>query len=183
LKDIAAIILAGGKSTRMGQDKAFLAWRGKTFIQHLIDAVAPLTSDIYISGGGQKLNTLGYEVIADEINNEGPVVALASCFKRLAAENVLVLSCDVPQITAKDLEELIAAHKNNDATYFKFLGKSMPLAGIYNKSCFSVFIAEMQKGERKLFNVINKLNTKEVEYSGVRGLQNVNTPQDFKILT
>ena len=183
MRNLSAIILAGGKSQRMGQDKAFIEWRGQTFIQHLIDAVLPLTNDIFISGDNQKLNALGFTLVSDEIQNAGPVVALASCFKNIETENVLVLSCDVPQVSTKDLELLISNHNNKtNVTYFTFRGKSIPLAGIYNKRCFPVFIAEMERGERKLFNVINKLIIQEIEYKGVGGLQNVNTPQDLKIL-
>ncbi len=183
MSNLAAIILAGGQSKRMGRDKAFLLWKDKPFIQHLIDAVLPLTRDVYFSGKSQKLKTLGFEVIADEIENAGPVVALASCFNKIKAKSVLVLSCDVPQIATKDLKELIAVNTPEyDAVFYTFNGKAMPLAGIYNQSCFSVFIAEMQAGERKLFNVLDKLKTKEIEYKCAGGLQNINTPHDLKLL-
>jgi len=181
MSNLAAIILAGGQSKRMGRDKAFLEWRGQTFIQHLIDAVLPLTREVYLSGDSQKLKTLGFKIITDEIQNTGPVVALASCFKKIKAKNVLVLSCDVPQISTQDLEILITANKTDyDAVFYTFNSKAMPLVGVYNQRCFSVFIADMQAGERKLFNVLDKLKTQEIEYKGAGGLQNINTPQDLK---
>lgn len=180
MMELAAAILAGGESARMGQDKALMDWRGKTFLQHVIDEVSQLEVPIYLSGQEQKLAAFGFPVIEDSVSNQGPVVALASCFNKIKAEQILVLSCDVPQIKFSELKRLITAHQQADVTMFQSGTKKLPLVAVYNQSCSSAFQAAMENGERKLFSVIDKLETKTIQYNGE--LHNVNSPQDLELI-
>ncbi len=180
---LTAIILAGGKSTRMGKDKAFIQWKGKSFIQHSIDAVIQLTDTILLSGDEQRLSRFRFEVVEDLEEGKGPVNGLASCFEKVKTEYALVLSCDVPQIAMQDLKYLMSEHSDNvDVTCYKYKGKSMPLIGVYNASAFPTFKNAIENGERKLFSVLGKLKVKSIEYKGVDGLMNINSPEDFKEL-
>ena len=181
MNDVAAVILAGGKSSRMGRDKAFLDYHGKTFIQQIIDEVEQLKLPIYISGDIEKLDQFEFPVIKDEVPNQGPVVALASSFSKLKAKAVLVVSCDVPDIKAMELKRLLEENDEQiDVTMFATNGKEMPLVALYNQSSFDAFQAALAKGERRLFNVIKQLKTKVLTYNGV--LRNVNTPNDFETI-
>jgi molybdopterin-guanine dinucleotide biosynthesis protein A len=180
---MSAILLAGGKSTRMGQDKAFMQWNGKRFLEHVIEAAKSVSSKVILSGDKDRLSEFGLEIIEDMEKDNGPVFALASCFAELADENVLVLSCDVPQINAKDLDFLIGKQKlDADVTCYEYKGKVMPLIGIYSPSSFMAFKNAMENGERKLFSVLNGLKVNTVKYEGVDGLMNINTLQDLKAL-
>jgi len=180
---LTVIILAGGKSTRMGQDKGLIQWNGKRFLEHVIEAAQSVASRVILSGDMARLIGFGFEVIEDKETGNGPVYALASCFEKLTEENVLVLSCDVPQISAQDLELLVSKHHSeSDLTCYEYKGKVMPLIGVYSPSSFIAFKKAMEKGERKLFFVLNGLKVKTVQYEGVGGLMNINTPQDLKAL-
>ena len=179
MKKVAAVILAGGKSTRMGRDKAFLNWSGKSFLKHIIDQVESLNIPIYLSGQQEKLMEFDLPVIEDLIPDQGPVTALASCFDKVKADQILVLSCDVPQIKSTELKRLFAVHKA-DVTMFSCNGQQLPLVAVYSLSSFDKFIEAHQKGERRLFNVINKMKVKSIIYKGE--LQNVNSPQDLELI-
>ncbi len=183
MKSLAAIILAGGKSTRMGSDKAFLPWGETTFLGQIINAVLPLTGEIYLSGDDARLRDFGFTVIEDVRPNEGPVVALASCFRHIKTDMVLVLSCDVPQLKTEDVEVLLNAHKAEfDLTMFSFKNRALPLVAIYSRSSFSAFEVALKSGERKLFNVLEKLRTQTILYEGEGGLENVNTREEFEMI-
>ena len=173
----AVVILAGGKSSRMGQNKALLNYRGETFIKSIIHQVEPLGCPIYISGKQRTYETFGLEIIEDQFADQGPVVALSTCFNAIDADNVLVLSCDVPQITTSDLRLLVEAHEG-DMTMYESDGRKMPLVAIYNRSSFSHFHTSVQRGERRLFSVLEELKTTVIKYNGV--LHNVNTPNDLE---
>lgn len=180
---LTAIILAGGKSSRMGQDKAFIPWNGKRFIEHSIAAADSVASRVVLSGDKQRLTFLGLKVIEDVETDQGPVYALASCFSQIADKKVLVLSCDVPQVSSEDLQVLIKKHDTcADVTCFEYKNKVMPLIGIYNRSAFEAFKYAMKNKERKLFSVLNHLKVKTLEYKGEGGLMNINTPEDVKAL-
>jgi molybdopterin-guanine dinucleotide biosynthesis protein A len=180
---VTGILLAGGKSIRMGQSKAHLLWQGKPFLQHVIDAALPLCDALLISGNQPDLHIFGYPVVADLREGEGPVTALASCFRHVITDVALVLSCDVPQISTEDLEHLIAScHAENDVTLYTYQGRQMPLVAVYNRSIFSFFEDAFQNHQRKLFDVLNKLNVQEVTFTGEQGLQNINTTEDYATL-
>jgi molybdopterin-guanine dinucleotide biosynthesis protein A len=177
---VTGIILAGGKSTRMGQDKAFMQWNEKTFVQHVIDAAQPLCDSLIISGDNPKLEAFGHALVKDLRLTEGPVTALAGCFRQITTEVALVLSCDVPQITSEDLSMLIESHtQENDVTLYAYCGKQMPLVAVYNARCFPVFEKAFQNHQKKLFDVLNGLTVQEVEFNGLQGLHNINTLNDF----
>ena len=167
----------------MGEDKAFLKWNGTTFLELSIAAAKPLSAQIFLSGDKNRLGNLGYQIIEDLRPGNGPVYALATCFAQVKTENVLVLSCDVPQITTADLLYLIEEHfHESDVTCYTYKDKTLPLIGIYHRRSFYAFAEAMQSGERKVFSVLEKLNVTPVAYKGVNGLQNINTPQDLKEL-
>jgi molybdopterin-guanine dinucleotide biosynthesis protein A len=180
---ITGIILAGGKSTRMGHDKAFLQWEGKPFAQHVIDAAKPLCQKLLISGSQPELHEFGYPVVEDLRQFEGPVTALASCFKHVDTKAVLVLSCDVPQITTADLENLGNHHQPEyDVTLYSFQGKQMPLVAIYNRSSFQAFERAFKARQKKLFNVLDGLRVNVISFTGKQGLYNINTTKDLTVL-
>jgi molybdopterin-guanine dinucleotide biosynthesis protein A len=180
---LTAIILAGGKSSRMGQDKAFIPWKGKPFIEHSIAAAEKVASRVILSGDTPRLLEFGLEVIKDVQKGKGPVYALASCFSQVKTENALVLSCDVPQVSASDLEYLIQNHESGvDVTCYAYDGKVMPLVGVYSSSSFDAFKNAVEGEERKLFTVLSRLNVKTIDYKGEGGLMNINNPEDLKAL-
>lgn len=180
---ITTIILAGGKSRRMGQDKAFILWDNKMFIQHIIDAAKPLSDKILLSGNDKRLNGFGYEVVNDLEFDKGPVVAIHSCLQRVEDGLFLVVSCDVPQITADDLKELVNNHNNNfDQTMYIYQNKKMPLVAVYENRCKQAFQNAFLKKIQRLFDVVDTLNTQIIEFKGKQGLTNINTKEDLAVL-
>ncbi len=180
---VSVVVLAGGKSTRMGRDKAFLPWGDKTFLEHILDAAKPISNQIILSGSDARLHNFGLPVIADVLEGEGPVVALASCFIHIKTDLVLVLSCDVPQVKTADLEALLAAHNPVfDVTMFSYKNREMPLVAVYQKSSFGAFAEALKVGERKLFAVLKNLKTQSIAFAGAGALENINTMEEFKEL-
>ncbi|RVU31911.1 molybdenum cofactor guanylyltransferase [Rheinheimera riviphila] len=105
----SAIIMAGGRSSRMGQDKALLQLHGKTMLQH--------TCDVAIAAGCHKVlisrNAAGY--IQDEVANRGPLAGIAAALKQANSEFCLVLPVDMPSLQPADLRPLL----NGESCYFK----------------------------------------------------------------
>ena len=79
--NITGIILAGGKSSRMGTDKAFLKWNNKLFIESIIDALDPLVSEIIIVSNDEKYDSFKTKRIKDVIENAGPLAGIYSGLK------------------------------------------------------------------------------------------------------
>jgi len=184
-KDITGIILAGGKSSRMGTDKGFLMLNNKSFVQYSIDALKPLVSEIIIVSDDEAYDAFGFKRVNDITKNAGPVAGICSGLKASTTEYNLILSCDIPLITSEILQKLI---DNIDAIseviQIESNGKSMPLIAMYKKEVLKVFEALLKNDERRLRVAIksrkskNIILEKELEFSTM----NVNTKTELKAI-
>jgi molybdopterin-guanine dinucleotide biosynthesis protein A len=179
-RDISVLILAGGQSSRMGENKAFMEFRGKSFVKNIIDAVLPISNKIWISGNHDNLDSFGFPVIRDEIPGKGPVSALSSSFKKINSNEILVLSCDIPQIKTEDISFLLDQIGDEDLTMYTYMNRKMPLVGVYQKTSFSPVYNALKYNNLRLFDVINALSVNEVEFGGDQGLLNINTKKDLE---
>jgi molybdopterin-guanine dinucleotide biosynthesis protein A len=183
---ITAIILAGGKSQRMGTDKGLLNLNGKTFIKHICDALQPIVgSNILIVSGNKEYDALGFTRVEDIIENKGPVGGLYTALAASKTKVNLVLSVDVPLVSTELLEWIL---KNHDETYMvtqtKSGDKTSPLIGVYDRSMRIVFGEHMAGNQLKLRQVIEdvKHQTLEVPEKWNNQVQNINTPEEYQNL-
>lgn len=182
-KNITGIILAGGKSSRMGSDKGLLQLNGKTFIEHVIDAMKPLVNNIIIVSDNTAHNKFGHERIADVMKNAGPLAGLYTGLNHSKTEHNLVLSCDIPLISTSILKQLIETdYQNYDVVQIESEGKTMPLIAVYKKYCMHTCWELLQIGERRLRFAVSQLNTKSVpiDQKWSAQVKNVNTKEDLK---
>ena len=163
LQNITGIILAGGKSSRMGTDKGLLTLRGDAFIALIIDAVKPLVKDIIIVSNNTDYDQFGYKRVDDIIENAGPVAGIYTGLYHSTTENNLVISCDVPLVKTVILNKLIEGYEDGfDVIQIQSQNKTMPLIALYKKQCMSVFLWLLKNDERRLRYAISQLNTKTI---------------------
>ena len=174
------VVLAGGKSFRMGEDKALLEWKGKSLLEFSVDALKPLCDEILIIGDPEKYGYLGYRVIPDIFPESGPVSGIYTALTYAVNENCLVLSCDIPNITSEILQELIEETDFGNVRIAS-CGRIHPLVGMYRKSALDTFKHCLDQGKLKLLDVIELLETSIHEFSADKKKHfiNVNTPSDL----
>lgn len=137
--EICGIILAGGKSTRMGTDKADLVLNGKTFLEIQAEKLRHIgISDICLSGYSAPLPYT--RCVADIRPGLGPLGGICSCFISCSCRYALVLSVDTPLISEDSLKDLLCKHLNAecDATILTCDGKMEPLIAVYNTDTVSI---------------------------------------------
>lgn len=184
-KKINGIILAGGKSSRMGSDKALLLYKNKTFLEHVVSAIKPLVDDILIISNNKEHQVDNCTTIPDLILNSGPIAGIYTGLENSNTENNLVLSCDIPLVQSSILEFII---KNNelDKDVIQIIDdrNSMPLIALYKKRIAPFLLSELKTGERRLIRSINKLNKKNISVTKDQHnhLININTVADLKTL-
>jgi molybdopterin-guanine dinucleotide biosynthesis protein A len=181
--NITGIILAGGKSTRMGTDKGFLKLNKNPFVQYSIEALKPLVSNIIIVSNNPDYDVFGVERIEDIIENSGPVAGIYSGLEASLTEYNLILSCDIPLITLEILQKLIdSADDAFDIIQLESNGKSMPLIALYNKQVAKTFYNVLQLNERRLRIAVNhcKVKTIVLEKHQIKHTMNVNTQTEYK---
>ena len=126
--NITGIILAGGKSSRMGTDKGFVVYKNKAFVQHIIEALQPLVDEIIIVSNNPDYDVFGFKRVNDLIENAGPLAGVYTGLHYSKTENNLVISCDVPLINSETLSLLMEGiDDNTDVVQLESNGKSMPL--------------------------------------------------------
>ncbi len=179
---ITGIILAGGKSSRMGTDKGFVLYKNKSFVQHIIDALQPLVDEVIIVSNNPDYDVFGLKRVNDLIENTGPVAGVYTGLHYSKTENNLVVSCDVPLINSETLSLLINGVEDaKDVVQLESNGKSMPLIAMYKKQCNGVLYSLLQDGERRLRVALTHLKVKTIILDKNQELftSNINTPIDL----
>ena len=108
--DITAVVLCGGKSTRMsGVDKGLIELDGKPMIAHTLEKLSPFFSRLVISANQNtaRYGALCYEVIRDETTDTGPLAGILSAMRHVSTNYLLVSPCDTPLITGEFSQRLI----------------------------------------------------------------------------
>ncbi|HEY3699763.1 MAG TPA: molybdenum cofactor guanylyltransferase MobA [Spongiibacteraceae bacterium] len=115
--DITAVILAGGRSARMGQDKALLMWQQRPFIAHIIERLQAQVGRIAINTNSpQAFADFGLPLIADEFSeSRGPLAGIAAALNYSSARLTLIVPCDNPQLSPQLTARLQTAMESENA--------------------------------------------------------------------
>ncbi|WP_010521673.1 molybdenum cofactor guanylyltransferase [Aquimarina agarivorans] len=176
-------ILCGGRSSRMHTDKALSIYKGQTFLSFITNAVRHLNDRVVLVSSNIKHNKLNVECIPDIIDSKGPVAGIVTALKNTLSNDNIILSCDIPLITADLINFLIRSHTvTYDATIICVNKKIMPLIGIYNTSSLPIFEKHLLNNQLKLTNVLKDLNINYTEAPKHLAYQtsNINTPEQLK---
>ena len=175
---MTGVILAGGKSLRMGRNKAELRLGGLTMTELQTEKLRRLgITDILLSG---KIRPLpGTRAVPDIYPGRGPLSGIHACLKAALNPVCLVLSVDVPLFPAKALEELIAAHEGG-ATVLGFAGEIEPLIAVYDSALAAPAEELILADRRSVRNLLNRAGMKVFPFTGgAEALLNCNTPEEF----
>ena len=175
------IVLAGGRSRRMGTDKADLTIGDRTFLQIQIDKGRALgIGDIQVSGyRGAKC---ALPVTLDRFPDRGPLGGLECCLRQAKEETCLVLSVDVPLVPVGELENLLRASRQSQASavILKNAGKEQPLIGVYRRDLADGMLEEITTGKGSVFALLNRIGYDVYESAAPEEtLMNINTAEAF----
>lgn len=187
--DITGVILAGGRSSRMGQDKALLMYKDKPFIQHIAETLKQVFEKVIIisddTGAYIFLNIPIYE---DIYKNCGPLSGIHSGFINSTTENIFITSCDVPFINSIAVQYILDHHSQSDATVFSIDQHIQPLFGVYNRSCFMKLENHLEQKQYSVLQFFNNIPTNVIQLKSSlaiafsENLKNVNNPEDYQQL-
>jgi molybdenum cofactor guanylyltransferase len=190
---LAAIVLTGGQSRRMGQPKAWLPIGGETFLQRIIRIVGMVADErIVVAADRQDLPDLPADVavVRDSIAAAGPLVGLETGWRALRTEPVLVFvcGCDTPLLKPAFIRTVARACVGNEAAVPVTDGQRHPLAACYSSVVLSLLPALIANGERRMQAFLDRLSMYELhadEFStvdpGLESLININSPEDWAV--
>ncbi len=177
-----AIILAGGNSSRMGEDKGLMLIDGKPMIQHVIDTVKGVVENVIIITNNSAYEKFGFLVIPDEIKGKGPLGGIYTGLLHSTTQLNLVLSCDIPYVNASLLNLLVSHSEGSDITIVKKDEVTHQLMGVFSKKCLIPFKNAIDNDELKLISLFKKQNLNVIDGSqySSRLFTNVNKKDDIR---
>ena len=196
---IGCAILAGGKSSRMGSDKAFLEYEGKKFITQIAEELSWFDERIIARGGNSRFESAlerEWTVIPDIYPDHGPMGGLHAALSACESDALFVVTCDMPLIESELVRELCEWMQETDSgeervdAYDVVIsvgegGKIHPLCGVYRKSVLPVLEEQIISDQNRMMAALKKLRVKYVTVdtpAKERQLANVNTPEDYEKL-
>lgn len=155
METITVFILCGGKHSGTEPDKGLLLFQNKPFIEHIIQAILPITAAIKLVTITKEYDYLPYQKIPDIITDKGPLGGIYTALTNSETEFNLILSCDIPLISTALLSELISKH-NQEAgiTVFASESKTHPLIGIYSKKILPAIKTAIDNHDLKMKDLI-----------------------------
>ena len=184
---VTAFVLAGGRSSRMGQDKAVIKLNDAYLIDYPIRVLRQVTNDVRIIGDPNRYAFLGLPVIADCGESKGPLTGVYTALKTSSNLSNLVLACDMPLMRLEFFQLLLKKAPSADVVAMRFDdGFLEPLCSLYSVTCLKAIEQNLQRQKYKISELLKRVRVSYVSEAeiGRLGLSreiftNVNTHQEF----
>lgn len=184
----SAVVLAGGRSSRMGRPKAMLPFGEEPLVTLVIRGLATVFSDIVVvAAPGQDLPELPVTLVRDEVAHQGPVGGLCYGLRECRSAAAFVTSCDVPFLRLPLVSRLASLLPGHDVVVPQWDGRLQPLHAVYRRSVLPLLEQQLRRGELRPVFLYDKVRTLKLEEDQVRATDpdgssffNMNTPDDYE---
>jgi molybdenum cofactor guanylyltransferase len=188
LLNATAVVLTGGKSSRMGRPKALLLFDGEPLIVHLVRALKRMFAEtVIVAAPDQELPDLPATLVRDEVGYQGPVGGIYYGLKAASGEFCFVTSCDVPFLNPALISYLTAQISHHDVVVPFWENRFQPLHAVYRTKVLPLLKGQLDRGELRPIYLFDKVQTCKVDEDVIRrfdpeGLSflNMNTPDDYE---
>jgi molybdenum cofactor guanylyltransferase len=184
-REITAVILAGGRGSRMGGvDKGLLEFKGKSLIEHIISVIEPQVGSLMINANRnhQIYSKLGYPVVADSLNDyQGPLAGFLAAMQAVQTPYIVTLPCDGPMLTDDLVARLVTAREREQAEIaVAFDGKRLqPVYALIPISLEQSLQSYLDGGDRKIDLWYAQHQMAKADFSDIPNtFTNVNTPEE-----
>tara|TARA_B100001964_G_C14044289_1_gene514062 strand:- start:31 stop:597 length:567 start_codon:yes stop_codon:yes gene_type:complete len=178
------IILSGGLSLRMGEDKGVIQLDEYKMVEKIIRLMDPFCDKLIISANNSNYDKFGLKVVNDKTDRIGPIGGIISCMREENSNFYLVMSCDTPNISNFTIAQLFDNLNNFDIVVYKQNNRIEPLISLFSKSATGKMEEEVKNKNFKLQDVIKKLNYNAIlledNEKTKREFLNINAKEDLK---
>jgi molybdopterin-guanine dinucleotide biosynthesis protein A len=183
---ISAIVLCGGRSTRMGEDKGALPFGDEPMLDRVVRIVRSIARDVIVVARREQRVPADVTVIHDPVEDLGPLAGLAAGLAVSTTELNIVVACDMPLINPQVLERLVAMIDHHDACVAVADGHASALCGVYRSGVAKDAQALLLSGERRVMRLLDRVQTKRVDAALLRDIDpelltfiSVDTPDKY----
>lgn len=188
MEPTTGILLAGGRSRRMGQPKGLLNLGGRTMIERVADALQQVAQEVIIvTNDPEEYRFLGLPLLGDQVKGRGPLGGIQAGLAAASWERTLVLACDLPFVEAGLLRFLLTAGKGRAAAVPMVRGFPEPLVAMYSRACLTAVEQTLASESCRVSDFYARIDVRfisEAELEAVtdprKAFLNVNTPRDWE---
>ncbi len=186
VRPVFGLVLAGGESRRMGQDKALLIRDGRSQLQYLTEMLQGYVERVFVSArqdqqGEEERGR--YAQIIDRYENIGPVAGILSALEEYPEVDWLIVACDLPNIDTNTIRYLLE-QRSPEHPFTAYIsshdGLPEPLCAIYRCGCADIVRQFVDDGINCPRKILIRSETHLLEQPDPRSLDNVNTPEDLR---
>jgi len=186
---IHGFILAGGKSSRMGEDKALMRIEGKPLVLRAAEVLRPFVQEVTLLGSPERYAEFGFPVVPDQWPDLGPLAGVCTGLLHSGAGWNIFLACDLPLLSVRFIQLLVERiHATPaDAVVPRTEDGWQPLCAAYHARCCAVFMRGLEENRRSLIGLFDAVQVEaitmdEMAAAGLKSdeLANLNTPEDWE---
>ena len=183
---ISAALMAGGKSKRMGQDKAWIELDGEPLIKRVADVLGQVADEVIIVANDPKYESLGLRVVRDRYPTGGALGGIATGVGAATYDTVLVAACDMP-FTCADVWRVLLAHAGEaDVVVPRIAGEYETLHALYTKAAVPHMVRAIAENRLRVISFFDQVRVLAIEEPELRAVDpelqaftNVNTPEEL----
>jgi molybdopterin-guanine dinucleotide biosynthesis protein A len=188
IQNITGVILAGGKSSRFGSNKALAMVNGKPLIRHVADLMSSLFAEcLLVTNTPEEYRFLSLPMTSDHYRDSGPLAGIHAALLQINTDRAFVVACDMPNLSPELIRYICNINEQQyDAIIPRLETGQEPLFGIYHKSSLAVIDTCLQQKDCQIISAIEKLQLRRVSEQEILAIaenfscfKNINRPSDI----
>ena len=187
MRQVSGIVLAGGGSKRLGQDKALITLGERTLIEIVLERLGRVCKDLVLStSDADKFAFLGVRMVKDVYPQRGVLAGLYSGLKSARYPHAVAVACDMPFLSPSLLRFMILHIAGHDVVVPRLSAGLEPLHAIYARTCLEPMRESLERGELRIVDFWDRVKVRYIEEQEIDILDpdklsffNINTPKDL----
>lgn len=188
IANTAGVILAGGRSSRFGSNKALALVAGQPMISHATNLFETLFSEhLIITNSPEEYGFTGWNMTQDIYPGAGPLAGIHAALTRVKSEKIFVVGCDMPFLRPEVIRFICGQYKNADVVIPETELGLEPLHALYHKNCLEQISANLQAQQRRLHSFFKQMNTTIIPWQEIalidpeqKSFRNINHQYDLE---
>jgi len=187
MRDVSCAILAGGLSSRFGQDKALVEIGGEILIERVASRLRKVTDDLFIVGNNlSRFEHMGLRLVQDLVDGMASLGGIYTALESALHPHVFVVGCDMPFLDLNLIRYMFLLSPGYDVVMPYVRGEAEPMHAIYGKVCIPPVEELIRAGDRKIIKLLPQVHVRDVRDDEIaifdpqyRSFFNLNTPKDL----
>lgn len=187
---VSGAVLAGGRSSRLGRDKALLEIGGETLLARTVRVLSSVCDEVIVLGPAEReVAVPGVRVVPDERPGVGPLGGIATALRAIAGDRLVAVATDMPWLNPDLLRYLIALSPGFDVVIPRAHGRTQQLHAVYARACLPVIDEQLARDDFKIDRFFARVRVRQVGEDELRRFDpelesfvNVNTEDDWQAI-